>query len=75
MVTLVKNVSYDVWMHILEFLYTGMISKTKDVQDILATAELFKYDQLATICRNIMENNEFLNPSIGMSPVAIHIKN
>jgi Rho family protein len=35
------------------------------VQDLLAAAELFGFEHLATICRNVMDDSEFLNPSIG----------
>jgi hypothetical protein len=35
------------------------------VQDLLAAAELFGLEHLATICRNVMDDSEFLNPSIG----------
>jgi len=64
-ITMVQ-MSYDVFLEVLHFLYTGLITKTtKDVVDILDAAELLKLEPLAQICKNIQENNEFLNPSIG----------
>jgi len=60
-----KQVKYDVFLQVLEFLYTGIISQTKDVGDISVAAELFHFSHLVDICKNITENNEFLNPSIG----------
>jgi len=60
-----KQVPYDVFLEVMEFLYTGLISRTKDVRDILSVAELFKLRSLVDICNNILENNEYLNPSIG----------
>lgn len=37
-----------------------------DVHDLLTAADLLGFDNLATICRNVLDDNEFLNPSIGM---------
>jgi len=64
-VTLEKNVPYESFYYLLEFLYTGVISKTKDTTEISTVAELFKCEHLVTACKNITEGMEFLNPSIG----------
>jgi len=61
----VSQIPYDVFLEVLHFLYTGLITKTKEVRDILEVAELLKLESLVQICKNIQENNEYLNPSIG----------
>lgn len=63
-----KRVSHAVFARVLEFFYTGIATirdKLDGVQDLLAAAELFGLEHLATICRNVMDDSEFLNPSIG----------
>jgi hypothetical protein len=63
-----KQVTHAVFLKVLEFLYTGIPTirdKLDGVQDLLAAAELFKLEHLATICRNVLDDNDFLNPSIG----------
>jgi len=60
-----QQITYDAFLEVMHFLYTGLITKTKDVQNILDVAELLRFESLVQICKNIQENNEFLNPSIG----------
>jgi len=60
-----KNILFDVFLQILEFLYTGVISQKKEIEDILLTAQLLNLDYLVTICKNMQEHSEELNPSIG----------
>jgi len=62
-----------IWLKILEFLYTGTITNSHgfdqnsagSVSDLLAAAEQYQCSHLVDICRNIVEQQEFLNPSIG----------
>jgi len=64
-ITMSQQIPYDVFLEVLHFLYTGVITKTKEVGDIMDVAELLKLGSLVDICKNIQENNDFLNPSIG----------
>ncbi|XP_071101388.1 rho-related protein racA-like [Haliotis cracherodii] len=56
--------------HVLEFLYTGTPRLPDDVSDerlddLIRVAKIFKLPQLVTICRNVLNEEDFLNPSIG----------
>jgi hypothetical protein len=62
------QISANVFEHVLEFLYTGMIS-TRDrelMPAIKLAADSFDCEYLATICSNVLEGLDELNPSIGM---------
>jgi len=67
-ITLGEKVPASVFVHILEFLYTGVASivgGSTSATDIIPIAEAFECAELVTICQNILEGNEDLNPSIG----------
>jgi hypothetical protein len=54
---------------VLEFLYTGfcVINDKKDfISETRLAADMFACDELAQICQNILDDNEYLNPSFGM---------
>lgn len=60
----------EVLPHVLEYLYTGGCSKLKKeqkglVQRVLAAGERWDMNQLVTICQNLQNGDEWLNPSIG----------
>lgn len=46
----------------------NLLCHSDGVEDLLAVAELFRLDHLVTICKNAQAGEEFLNPSIGVSP-------
>ena len=64
--TLEPDIQPNIFQYILEFIYCGEASKLtkKDVDEVKRVAKIFNCDELVTICQNIQENNEWLNPSI-----------
>tara|TARA_R110002050_G_scaffold53365_3_gene121419 strand:+ start:36 stop:1868 length:1833 start_codon:yes stop_codon:yes gene_type:complete len=67
-ITLKDTVGGFFFKRVLEFLYTGMckiVSKADMVEETREVADLFQCEELGTICANVLEDNEFLNPSIG----------
>lgn len=72
-ITIANHVSPKIWLKILEFLYTGMVTNSNgfdqnsggSVRELLASAEQYQCSHLIDICRNITEQQDFLNPSIG----------
>jgi len=67
-ISIPSTITYSVFSRILEFLYTGIATikdKSDGVTEIIEVAEMYECKELVTICRNILEGNEFLNPSIG----------
>ena len=52
------------------FVLTGIPSLStedteEDIENVIRLSKMFKLPQLETICNNITQENEFLNPSIG----------
>jgi len=72
-----SHIKQHVFRQIIEFLYTGFVTDSSAgktaganstisfANELLVYAEQFQCEHLVTICRNIIENQEFLNPSIG----------
>eukprot|EP01129_Flabellula_baltica_P013675 TRINITY_DN639_c0_g1_i1.p1 TRINITY_DN639_c0_g1~~TRINITY_DN639_c0_g1_i1.p1 ORF type:complete len:692 (-),score=158.54 TRINITY_DN639_c0_g1_i1:21-2096(-) len=60
-----ETISYDIFMHILEFIYTGVISTPHNLQSVIDAAQAFGLNYLTAFCENIQNDMEFLNPSIG----------
>jgi len=66
-------VTIPTFMKILEFQYTGTVTSSHgfdqnsrgNVSELLAAAELFQCSHLVDICKNINDQQDFLNPSIG----------
>jgi len=61
-------ISQEVFLKVLEFLYTGIIAERKELPklaEIKKVAELLGLNQLVTIVDNVLDDNDFLNPSIG----------
>eukprot|EP01090_Pellita_catalonica_P018752 TRINITY_DN6156_c0_g1_i1.p1 TRINITY_DN6156_c0_g1~~TRINITY_DN6156_c0_g1_i1.p1 ORF type:complete len:750 (+),score=175.71 TRINITY_DN6156_c0_g1_i1:2062-4311(+) len=69
-VTVDDSITKRVFLKVLEFLYCGIseIEGGKDDEDlgaILRASKILQCEELGTICSNLSEGNEFLNPSIG----------
>eukprot|EP01127_Copromyxa_protea_P013061 TRINITY_DN3470_c0_g1_i1.p1 TRINITY_DN3470_c0_g1~~TRINITY_DN3470_c0_g1_i1.p1 ORF type:complete len:592 (-),score=112.57 TRINITY_DN3470_c0_g1_i1:19-1794(-) len=66
-ITLIPGISAHIFLHVLEFLYTGLISpRDKELMSaIKLAAHSFECEHLVTICGNILEGLDELNPSIG----------
>ncbi|CAH1773134.1 unnamed protein product [Owenia fusiformis] len=69
-ITLREDITYEAFVHVLEFIYTGVPllkdeTPADDLHDLKHAAITFNLPQLVTICENIEQNMEFLNPSIG----------
>ncbi|KJE97108.1 rho GTPase [Capsaspora owczarzaki ATCC 30864] len=61
-------VSAPVMLKVLEFLYTGLASfddKNDHVRETSTASSLFDLGELSTICQNVLEDDQELNPSIG----------
>jgi len=61
-------VTEKIFLRVLEYLYTGfcVIKDKKDcVSETMVAAEMFQCDELTQICQNILDDNEYLNPSFG----------
>ncbi|CAC5402033.1 RHOBTB1_2 [Mytilus coruscus] len=65
------NITAKTFARMLEFIYTGVpkIPEINDdlpeLQELCRVAKIFKLSMLETICRNIENEEDFLNPSIG----------
>ncbi|XP_041371650.1 rho-related protein racA-like [Gigantopelta aegis] len=74
-VELSADIKAVTFVHVLEFLYTGVPKLPEDdvdqvkmaatLKELRYAARVFKLPQLETICDNIVREEEFLNPSIG----------
>jgi Rho family protein len=69
-ITLNQSISFDVFIRILEFLYTGLpgfteIEDADFILEVKQTAELFHLHWLSQVCENRIQDETFLNPSIG----------
>ncbi|XP_067687391.1 rho-related protein racA-like [Haliotis asinina] len=69
-IQLSADITAAIFTHVLEFLYTGTPRLPDEVseqslEDLIRVAEIFKLPQLVTICRNVLNDEEVLNPSIG----------
>ncbi|KAK7482452.1 hypothetical protein BaRGS_00026269 [Batillaria attramentaria] len=69
-VVLSEDIKATTFLRVLEFLYTGVPRLSEntpedEVTDVMRVARLFKLPQLETICVNVQNDEEFLNPSIG----------
>lgn len=56
------------FMRCLEFLYTGYTDLNKDSNELdrtIIAAQLLNLPELQMICENAMQDQDFLNPSIG----------
>nr|KAG5696138.1 hypothetical protein BaRGS_026497 [Batillaria attramentaria] len=65
-----EDIKATTFLRVLEFLYTGVPRLSEntpedEVTDVMRVARLFKLPQLETICVNVQNDEEFLNPSIG----------
>ncbi|VDI62241.1 Hypothetical predicted protein [Mytilus galloprovincialis] len=65
------NITAKTFARVLEFIYTGVPripeihEDLSEVQELCRVAKIFKLSMLETICRNIENEEDFLNPSIG----------
>ncbi|XP_005103542.1 rho-related protein racA [Aplysia californica] len=64
------DIQARMFVRVLEFLYTGVPRLAEDVsesdlQELKRVAGIFDLPYLATICDNIVQEQDFLNPSIG----------
>eukprot|EP01105_Mastigella_eilhardi_P003618 TRINITY_DN1474_c0_g1_i1.p1 TRINITY_DN1474_c0_g1~~TRINITY_DN1474_c0_g1_i1.p1 ORF type:complete len:609 (+),score=138.05 TRINITY_DN1474_c0_g1_i1:94-1920(+) len=65
-IALAPSVTLDVFNRVLEFLYTGVAHiEASTTRDVERCAEAFQLGELGTICANVRDGNDFLNPSIG----------
>ncbi|XP_033625044.1 rho-related protein racA-like [Asterias rubens] len=69
-VTISANISYRIFRNVLAFLYTGLpnISEDAGEEDLFAlfkASEVFHLPHLQDIVKNLQNEEEFLNPSIG----------
>jgi Rho family protein len=66
-ITLSEEIYSRPFRQFIEFLYSGLSqSITKqDAPQVANLARLFENEHLLTACNNILEDNEWLNPSIG----------
>ncbi|KAK7092808.1 rho-related protein racA-like [Littorina saxatilis] len=69
-VVLTEDIKAKTFLRVLEFLYTGVPrladdASEADIDELSRVAGLFKLSQLQTICSNLKNEEEFLNPSIG----------
>ncbi|XP_071101389.1 rho-related protein racA-like [Haliotis cracherodii] len=69
-IQLSADIAAATFTHVLEFLYTGTPRLPDDVseqclQDVIRVAKIFRLPQLVTICHNVLNEEEVLNPSIG----------
>lgn len=67
-VTLAPFIASKIFLRVLEFWYTGIsiiADRTDFVADTIAAAKLYECEHLATICDNVMNSQDELNPSIG----------
>ncbi|XP_067686081.1 rho-related protein racA-like [Haliotis asinina] len=69
-IQLSADITAAIFTHVLEFLYTGTPRLPDNVseqrlEDLIRVAKIFKLPQLVTICRNVLKDEDFLNPSIG----------
>ncbi|XP_071157447.1 rho-related protein racA-like [Mytilus edulis] len=65
------NITAKTFARVLEFIYTGVPripeihEDLSEVQELCRVAKIFNLSMLETICRNIENEEDFLNPSIG----------
>jgi small GTP-binding protein len=62
-----SHVESEAFLYIMEYLYTGMVSVIKThyiLPKLRDLAEQFECDMLVSICDNLKQDLEFLNPSI-----------
>lgn len=66
------SVSSEVFKLVLEFLYTGSVSELSNnddkrdiAMDLINVARMFELIELKTICENVLNEREYLNPSLG----------
>ncbi|KAH9524454.1 hypothetical protein Btru_054606 [Bulinus truncatus] len=64
------DISAKTFVRVLEFLYTGLPNIPEDteemeIKELKRVAYIFKLNYLSTICDNILNEEDFLNPSIG----------
>uniref|UniRef100_A0ABM0GWV1 Rho-related protein racA-like n=1 Tax=Saccoglossus kowalevskii TaxID=10224 RepID=A0ABM0GWV1_SACKO len=69
-VSISGNISIKIFKHVLEFLYAGLPHFAENLsrdtlQALKKAAEIFHLPRLSEICKNIENDEEFLNPSIG----------
>lgn len=62
-----SGISHEAFLYVMEYLYTGMASVTKSHYILPKLKELatsFECDMLVSICDNLEQDMDFLNPSI-----------
>eukprot|EP01102_Stenamoeba_stenopodia_P004108 TRINITY_DN1428_c0_g1_i1.p1 TRINITY_DN1428_c0_g1~~TRINITY_DN1428_c0_g1_i1.p1 ORF type:complete len:703 (+),score=172.21 TRINITY_DN1428_c0_g1_i1:118-2226(+) len=67
-ITISQGIRHKIFKRVLEFIYSGWVpikDSKDDIDDTIRVAKIFDLDYLVTYCNNIIEGNEFLNPSIG----------
>lgn len=69
-VELSADIKAKTFVRVLEFLYTGVPRIPEDteeelISDLRRVANIFQMSYLATVCDNIVREEDFLNPSIG----------
>eukprot|EP00117_Sycon_ciliatum_P004051 scpid42668/ scgid8577/ Rho-related protein racA len=66
--TVSEKVTGAAFENVRDFFYTGnppRLESGGDIQETKRAAEVFKLAELETLCQNVDEEQEFLNPSIG----------
>jgi len=64
-ITMIPQITMDLLLDLLEFLYTGLLTNTNRVIDLKNLADIFKLPYLTSYCDNIINNTTEYNPSIG----------
>nr|XP_022308728.1 rho-related protein racA-like [Crassostrea virginica] len=71
-IQLCDKIKPKTFVRVLQFLYTGLpnlpdeVSDIEDeINDLSSVAKMFGLKELETICENCLQEQEFLNPSIG----------
>jgi len=67
-IRLIPSIPSDIFLRILEFIYTGLANirdRSDRIAETMEVAEMFGCDHLKTICSNILGGESELNPSIG----------
>ncbi|XP_048237534.1 rho-related protein racA-like [Haliotis rufescens] len=68
-IQLSADITAATFTHVLEFLYTGTPRLSDNVsdehlEDLIRVAKIFRYPQLVTICRNVLNDEDILNSTI-----------
>jgi len=61
----INNTPYEIFKSIVEFIYTGVITTKKNLDETIEAAKYYELEYLVNFCENIKQGAEELNPSIG----------